>query len=289
MNGAPVPRRVRQPEAGCFSGRDRGSGVGGEPACARVHAIMAIYPDLQGKSVVVTGGGGGIGAAITRHFVQQKARVTFLDIDVASSNELVTELGDASQVSFRHVDLRDVEALSAALDHIARAQGDVDVLVNNAGWDERKALNEVTPEFFDAAVAANLRHVVFASQNVIPGMRRRGGGVIVNFSSISWMAGMGGMPVYTAMKSAMLGLTRAMARDYGADNIRVNAIAPGWTLTKRQAEHWVTPESDERRLAAQCLKRWVMPDDIARFVLFLSSEDACMCTGQHYVVDGGWV
>ena len=167
--------------------------------------------------------------------------------------------------------------------------GTADVLINNAGNDERHGTPDVTPEQFDDRIAVNLRHAFFAAQAVLPGMQAKGGGVIVNFSSISWMAGMGGMPIYTASKSAMIGLTRSLARDYGPYNIRVNAIAPGWVKTERQLTKWLTPESDRQRLEAQCLKRWVEPEDIARFCVFLASDDASACTAQHYVVDAGWV
>jgi NAD(P)-dependent dehydrogenase (short-subunit alcohol dehydrogenase family) len=250
----------------------------------------AIYPDLEGKRVIVTGGGGGIGAAITRAFVRQKALVAFLDLAERESMDLVAELGGAAAgVSFHKVDLRDIPALQSAISAIHARQGDTDVLINNAGWDERQSISELTPEFFDTVLAINLKHAVFAAQAVLPGMKSKKNGVIVNFSSISWMAGMGGMPAYTAAKSAMLGLTRSLARDHGVDNIRVNAVAPGWTETKRQMERWWSPEGDKQRLEAQALKRWVTPDHVARLVVFLSSQEAEMCTGQHFVVDGGWV
>ncbi|MBV1694392.1 MAG: SDR family oxidoreductase [Hyphomicrobiales bacterium] len=251
---------------------------------------QAIYPDLAGRSVIVTGGGSGIGAAITRAFVAQKAKVGFIDIAEAPSRALVAELGgDAANVRYIRADLTDVGAMQAAIGEIARAHGDADVLVNNAGWDERHAAEATSVELFDKIIAVNLRHAFFAAQAVLPGMKAKGGGAIVNFSSISWMAGSGGMPIYTAAKSAMIGLTRSLARDFGPHNVRVNAVAPGWVKTERQVEKWLTPESDKARLDAQCLKTWVLPEDIARFVLFLASQEARVCTGQHYVVDAGWV
>jgi len=253
-------------------------------------SLGAVYPDLEGKSVIVTGGGSGIGAAIVRAFVRQKAKVGFIDIAEAPSAALVQELGgDKAGVSFAKADIRDIGALKSAIAALAGALGGADILINNAGHDERHAALEVTPEMFDELIAVNLRHAFFAAQAVLPGMITKGGGVILNFSSISWMAGMGGMPVYTAAKSAMLGLTRSLARDFGAHNIRVNAIAPGWVRTERQVAKWLTPESDKQRLDAQCLKRWVEPEDIAGFCVFLASDDASACTAQHYVVDAGWV
>lgn len=248
----------------------------------------AIYPDLAGKSVIVTGGGSGIGAAIVRAFARQGSRVGFIDIAVKPSRALVAELG-GSAVHFIEADIRNIEALQAAIAAITNLHGAADVLINNAANDERHATSDLTPETFDDRIAVNLRHALFAAQAVLPGMKSRGGGAIVNFSSISWMAGMGGMAVYTASKSAMIGLTRSLARDFGPFNIRVNTIAPGWVKTERQVTRWLTPEGDRRRLDAQCLKRWVEPEDIARFCVFLASDDASACTAQHYVVDAGWV
>jgi D-xylose 1-dehydrogenase len=250
----------------------------------------AIYPDLEGKSVLVTGGGSGIGAAIVRAFVRQRAKVGFIDIAEAPSQALVAELGDAKPgVWFTQADIRDIDALRAAITTLTDSLGPADVLINNAANDERHATPDVTPAMFDERIAVNLRHAFFAAQAVLPGMQAKGGGVIVNFSSMSWMAGMGGMPIYTASKSAMIGLTRSLARDYGQYNVRVNAIAPGWVMTERQVTKWLTPEGDRQRLEAQCLKRWVEPEDIARFCVFLASDDASACTAQHYVVDAGWV
>ena len=249
----------------------------------------AIYPDLEGKSVLVTGGGSGIGAAIVRAFVRQKAKVGFIDIAEAPSRALVADLGEKSRVQFTKADIRDIDALKTAITALTDALGPADVLINNAANDERHATPEVTPAIFDERIAVNLRHSFFAAQAVLPGMQAKGGGAIVNFSSMSWIAGMGGMAIYTAAKSAMIGLTRSLARDYGAYNIRVNAIAPGWVRTERQLTRWLTPEGDKQRLEAQCLKRWVEPEDIARFCVFLASDDASACTAQHYVVDAGWV
>jgi D-xylose 1-dehydrogenase len=250
----------------------------------------AIYPDLEGKSVLITGGGSGIGAAIVRAFVRQRAKVGFVDIAEAPSQALLAELRDGGPgLRFAKADIRDIDALRAAITALTGSLGAADVLINNAANDERHTTPEVTPEMFDERIAVNLRHSFFAAQAVLPGMQAKGGGVIVNFSSMSWMAGIGGMPIYTAAKSAMIGLTRSLARDYGPYNIRVNAIAPGWVRTERQLTKWVTPEADKQRLEAQCLKRWVEPEDIARFCVFLASDDAAACTAQHYVVDAGWV
>ncbi len=249
-----------------------------------------IYPDLAEKPVLVTGGGSGIGEALTRSFARQGARVAFLDIAVDPSRALVDDLAkEGRSVLFEPCDLTDIEALRAAIARIAATLGPIRILVNNAGNDTRRPTPDVTPDFFDGTVAANLKHQFFCAQAVLDGMKAAGGGAIINMGSVSWMAGQGGMAVYTACKSAVLGLTRSMARDYGPFGIRVNAVAPGWIMTDRQRELWLTPEAERKLMEDQCLKRLLVPDDIARFVLFLASDEAGACTAQHYVVDGGWV
>jgi D-xylose 1-dehydrogenase len=249
----------------------------------------AIYPDHVNRSVLVTGGGSGIGEAITRGFARQKARIGFIDIADAPSRALTQELrAQGADITYVHADLTDTSAMVAAIDTIRAANGPITALINNAAHDERHETEQVTPAYFDERVAVNLKHAFFAAQAVLPDMKV-GGGSIVNFSSISWMAGVGGMAIYTACKSAMLGLTRSLARDYGPFGIRVNAVAPGWIRTGRQEQLWITPEGEADMLRAQCLKRWLLPDEVANMVLFLASDDASACTAQHFVVDGGWV
>ena len=249
--------------------------------------MAATYPDLAGKTVLITGGASGIGEAIVRRFAAQGSRVGFLDINDAAGEALAAELG--GDVRYVHADLTDIPALRAGVATVRDAFGPVTILVNNAAHDERHRTEDVTPEYWDNRVAVNLRHQFFTAQAVLPDMQAAGGGSIVNFGSVSWMIGQGGMAAYTACKSAVLGLTRSLARDYGADNIRVNAIAPGWIMTQRQKDLWVTPEGEKEIMVRQCLKRGLQPDEIARVTLFLASEEASACTNQHYVVDGGWV
>jgi NAD(P)-dependent dehydrogenase (short-subunit alcohol dehydrogenase family) len=250
----------------------------------------AIYPDLAGKVVLVTGGGSGIGESIVHHFARQKAKVAFIDINAEASRKVVSDAADqGARLHFEHCDLRDIGALRAAIDRIRGALGPVQVLVNNAAHDERHATPEVTPEYFDDRIAVNLKHQFFAAQAVLPDMVAARAGAIVNFGSTSWMVGQGGMAAYTAAKSAVLGLTRSLARDFGPYNIRVNAIAPGWIMTERQIELWLTPESERELMQRQCLKRRLVPDDIARATLFFASDESGACTNQQYVVDGGWV
>lgn len=252
--------------------------------------MTATYPDLRGKTVLVTGGASGIGEAIVRAFAGQGARIGFLDIDEQAGRALHAELaGQGAAVRFAPVDLRDIGQLKSAIAGVREALGPVAVLVNNAARDDRHQALDVTPDQFEALMAVNFNHHFFASQAVLGDMRALGGGSIISMSSISWMAGMGGMPLYTASKSAILGLVRSLARDFGPDNIRVNAISPGWIMTQRQLDNWLTEEADAMRADRQAIKRRLYPDDIARLALFLGSDDASAITGQNLVADGGWV
>lgn len=248
----------------------------------------AIYPSLAGRTVFVTGGGSGIGAAIVAHFVQQKAKVGFVDIDEPAAASVV-EKGRAAggAVHFEKCDVRDIAALRKAIEATRRALGPITILVNCAARDDRHKTEDVTPEYWDERFAVNLKHQFFASQAVLGDMKTAGGGSIINFGSCSWMNGAGGMAAYTACKSAVLGLTRSLARDFGSYGIRVNAIAPGWVLTERQRQLWLTEEKHAALMNNQCLKRDLEASDIARVVLFLASDEAGAITSQHYVVDGG--
>jgi NAD(P)-dependent dehydrogenase (short-subunit alcohol dehydrogenase family) len=259
-------------------------------AATSAGAPGAIYPDLENRSVLVTGGGSGIGEAIVRAFARQKAKVGFLDIKEEASKKLAGELQEGgASVRFEPCDVTDIAALRAGIQRLRHAHGPITILVNNAAHDERHNTEEVTEAYWDQRIAVNLKHQFFAAQAVLADMKQNGGGSIVNFGSTSWMVGQGGMAAYTASKSAVLGLTRSLARDYGPFNIRVNAIAPGWIMTQRQRELWLTPEAEKELMQRQCLKRKLYPPEIAKVVLFLASEEAGACTNQHYVVDGGWV
>ena len=251
----------------------------------------AIYPSLKGRVVFVTGGGGGIGASIVEHFCQQGAKVGFVDIDEAGSRAVVEAMAAAghAQPVFVKCDLRDIEALRMAIGQVRTALGPITVLVNNAAHDQRHTIDEVTPDYWDDRIAVNLKHQFFAAQAVYPDMEAAGGGAIVNLGSVSWMIGQGGMPCYTTAKSAVAGLTRSLARDLGPKNIRVNCVVPGWIMTQRQIDLWLTPEGEAELLERQCLKRKLVPADIARAVLFFAADDSGACTNQSYIVDGGWV
>jgi NAD(P)-dependent dehydrogenase (short-subunit alcohol dehydrogenase family) len=244
------------------------------------------YHSLQGKTVFISGGGSGIGAALVRAFASQGARVAFVDIDTASSEALVAELAPA-EVRFHECDIRDIERLQAVIAEVERELAPIDVLINNAGLDDRHSLEELTPEYWDNCQAINLRHHVFAIQAVLPSMKQRGGGSIINLGSISWMRGRPGMVGYTTAKAAINGLTRTLAQEIGVHGVRVNALVPGAILTERQERLWLTPELNQRFLDQQALKFRLEADDVARMALFLGSEESRGCTGQNFVVDAG--
>ncbi|XYD07558.1 SDR family oxidoreductase [Methylobacterium sp. NMS12] len=249
----------------------------------------ARYPSLAGKRVLVTGGASGIGEGLVEAFVGQGARVLFCDIADDTARAVVARLapGAAHAPLYRRCDLTDVEAVRALVAEADTSLGGLDVLINNAGNDDRHALADVTPAYWDDRMAVNLRHLFFAAQAAVPAMRRAGGGVILNFGSISWHLGLREMPLYQTAKAAIEGMTRALARDLGRDNIRVASIVPGNVQTPRQ-ERWYSPEGEAEIVAAQCLGGRIQPADVAALVLFMASDDARMCTGHPYFVDAGW-
>ena len=248
----------------------------------------AVYPSLNNKVVVITGGGSGIGESITRSFIKQGAKVAFLDFNEKDSIKLIKDL-NTDNLHFEFCDLRDIEELKNSIKKISSKFGPIQILVNNAARDDRHSLESVTSEYFDERIATNLKHQLFASQAVVSDMEKNGGGVIINMGSTSWMIGQGGMPCYTTAKSAVQGLTRGLARDLGPKNIRVNCVVPGWIMTERQVDMWLTPESEKELMDRQCIKRKLFPEDIARFVLFMASDEASACSNQSFVVDGGWL
>ena len=248
----------------------------------------AVYPSLNNKVVVVTGGGSGIGESITRSFIKQGAKVAFLDFNEKDSIKLIKDL-NTDNLHFEFCDLRDIEQLKNSIKKISSKFGPIQILVNNAARDDRHSLQSVTSEYFDERIATNLKHQLFASQAVVSDMEKNGGGAIINMGSTSWMIGQGGMPCYTTAKSAIQGLTRGLARDLGPKNIRVNCVVPGWIMTERQVDMWLTPESEKELMDRQCIKRKLFPKDIARFVIFMASDEASACSNQSFVVDGGWL
>ncbi|UWR10796.1 SDR family NAD(P)-dependent oxidoreductase [Sulfitobacter mediterraneus] len=249
----------------------------------------ATFHDLKDASVFITGGGAGIGAAITEGFIEQGAKVAFVQRSDASG--FCDDMQDKHGVRplFIPCDITDVSALQVAISTAAEAHGAVTVLVNNAANDKRHGTEDVTEEFWDWSQAINLKAYFFACQAVIAGMRAAGGGAIVNFSSISYMMGNAGYPSYTTANAGINGMSRSLAREFGPDKIRVNALAPGWVMTDKQRDLWVTPEALAAHLERQCLKEELLPQDIVDAVLFLASKTSRMMTGQMMVVDGGTV
>jgi NAD(P)-dependent dehydrogenase (short-subunit alcohol dehydrogenase family) len=248
-----------------------------------------IFPDLKGTSVFITGGGSGIGAALTEAFVAQGARVGFVQRSDGRAFCDQIEGRHAARPLFVQGDITDTAALQRAIEQVGAAHGPITVLVNNAANDARHSTQEVDEAYWDQAMAINLKPYFFAAQAVIPGMRDAGGGAIINFSSISYMMGNAGYPAYTTANAGITGLTRSLAREFGGDRIRVNAVAPGWVMTDKQREMWVTPEALAAHLERQCLKDPLKPEDIAATVLFLASSASRMLTGQLIAVDGGVV
>ena len=249
----------------------------------------AIYPSLRDRVVLVTGGASGIGAAEVSHFARQGSKVAFLDLDDVAAAVLIDNLlsEGLNAPLYRRCDLRDIAALQTAIAEIAAELGPITVLVNNAANDQRHDWRDVTVDYWDERMANNLRHQFFAIQAIAPMMQAAGGGSIINFGSISWHTNHGDMPAYTTAKAGVEGLTKGMARDLGGFGIRVNCVIPGWIMTQRQIDLWLTEEAEANLMRAQCLKQKVFPADVARMVLWLASDDSRMCTAQLWVVDGG--
>jgi D-xylose 1-dehydrogenase len=251
----------------------------------------ASYPSLKGRPVLITGGASGIGESIVEHFAAQGARVTFLDRQRDAGETLADRIAarGLDRPLFIPCDLTNLDDLKAALDISCGRNGSPLALVNNAGNDDRHKVEDVTAEYWQNRMDTNLRHQFFASQAVRPAMRDAGGGSIICFGSISWIAGESNYIAYVTAKAAIGGLTKGLARELGPERIRVNCVVPGWVMTKRQIELWLD-EAGERQIAErQCLPDKLMPSDIARMVLWLAADDSRMCTAQNFIVDAGWV
>ena len=245
---------------------------------------FAIYPSLKDRTVIVSGGAQGIGAEMVTAFAAQGAKVGFLDFNAEASEALAAT---ADSITYELCDLRDISALQSALKSLTDRLGHADVLVNNAARDDRHDWKDVTVDYWDERQNTNLRHMFFAIQAIAPGMIENGGGSIINMGSNSWWEAGGGFPSYATAKAAVHGLTRTMARDLGGYRIRVNTVVPGWIMTDRQRELWVTPEALEAQKKRQCLPDLIDPVYVARMVLFLASDDAAMCSANNYMVEAG--
>jgi NAD(P)-dependent dehydrogenase (short-subunit alcohol dehydrogenase family) len=246
---------------------------------------FASYSSLKDRTVFITGGASGIGAAFVQAFHDQGSKVAFVDLDEAAGQALAGTLGASAW--FRHCDVTEADALQAAIRDAAAALGPVTVLINNVANDTRQAAAEVTPEAWRKGLAVNLDPTFIAATTVYPMMRDAGGGSIVNLSSINALLGPGELPTYSAAKGAINSLSKSLARAWGPDRIRVNALSPGWVVTPRQLELWLTPEAEAEWSKLVALKDRIMPEDIARAALFLASDDSRMMTGQNMVVDAG--
>jgi len=261
------------------------------PEDRKVDTEFGIYPSLRGRVVVVTGGASGIGERIVEQFAQQGAAVAFLDIQEEAGTRLAAKIKEqgAPEPLFLSCDLTEIGELQKCMQRVLARFNTVDVLVNNAGNDARHSLEEVTSEYWDRSIAVNLKHQFFASQAVIPAMKKARRGSIINLSSISWMIPSTGLPVYVTAKAAIVGLTRTLAHELGPHNIRVNCVLPGAILTERQKQLWFTEAYEKEILSSQALKRMILPEEVARLVLFLAADDSSAITNQSYVIDGGWI
>ena len=251
----------------------------------------AVYSSLNGKVVLVTGGATGIGEAIVEAFVLQGSRVLFLDIQDDAANSLVERLRRPDWISaeYFHCNLTNSSELQSVVEKIIRSSPVIDVLVNNAGNDKRHKIEEVTSEFWDWCMQTNLKHQFFLAQAVLPAMRRAKRGSIINMSSIGWVIPSIGIPVYVTAKAAIVGMTRALAHEVGRDGVRVNCVMPGAISTEKQRRLWFTEEYKKEILSRQAIKRDIQPEEVAKLVLFLASDESLAITNQSFVIDAGWV
>jgi NAD(P)-dependent dehydrogenase (short-subunit alcohol dehydrogenase family) len=259
-------------------------------ARAPTAAAPARFPSLAGRRVFITGGGSGIGAAMVEAFAAQGAQAAFIDIAEAASRGLAERVAGQGHAApwWRVCDVRDLSALQAAIADAAADLGDFHVLVNNVASDDRHTIEGVTPAYWDERMGINERPAFFAIQAVLPGMKRLGFGSVINLGSTGWQNKGHEYPCYAIAKSSVNGLTRGLAKTLGADRIRINTVSPGWVMTERQIELWLTPQGDAELGRNQCLPDRLQPDDIARMVLFLAADDSRMCTAQEFKVDAGW-
>ena len=251
---------------------------------------MTRYPSLHGRAVLITGGATGIGAAFVAHFARQGAKVAFLDIDDDGAQALLDDRRDVEQAPrYLRCDITDIEALRTTIAEARGLVGPFSVLVNNAANDARHELADSGVADFERSVAVNLRHQYFAIQAVAPDMQALGGGSIICLGSTGWMIKNSGYPLYAMAKSAVHGLVNGLARELGQDRIRINALVPGWVITEKQQRLWLDAEGEAQLRRSQCLPGYLRADDLARAALFLAADDSRMCTGQDFIVDGGWV
>ncbi len=249
--------------------------------------MSAVYPSLEDRHVFITGGASGIGESLVTQFAEQRARVTFVDIQNQAGEQLASRLGE--QVAFVACDITDTVRMQSCIRDAISRRGPITVLVNNAANDDRHDWREVTPSYWDSRTNINLKPMFFTIQATAPAMIEAGGGSIINFGSTSWMLKSGGMPGYTASKAAVHALTRSFATDLGVHNIRVNTVVPGWVMTDRQKTLWVDARAERAIERNQTLPGRLQPAHVGSMVLFLAADDSAMCSAQQFIVDGGWV
>lgn len=249
------------------------------------------YADLKDASVFITGGGTGIGAYLVYAFARLGARVGFVSLTPGPAENLVRAIEESTgtKAFFRPVDIRNVALLQQTMDEFTSQAGPVSVLVNNAARDNRHSVENLSAAEWDDSLNTNLRPYFFTAQSVVDGMRKAGRGSIINIGSNSSYLGLSGYPAYVTAKHANLGLTKALARELGPAGIRVNALCPGWVMTRRQLELWVTPDALQECLDQQSLKETVSGEHVADAALFLASSASRMITGQSLIIDGGRV
>ncbi|GAB2812413.1 SDR family NAD(P)-dependent oxidoreductase [Dyella kyungheensis] len=251
---------------------------------------FATYPSLADRHVFISGGATGIGAAFVEQFARQGARVSFIDIDQPNGEQLAASLAACEhRPLFVRCDVTQLDALEAAIATAREVHGPIGVLVNNAANDVRHAFGSTTAAEFDQNIAINLRHQYFATQAVRDDMRSLGGGSVICLGSTGWMKKNAGYPMYAMAKSAVHGLVNGLARELGHDRIRINALVPGWVITEKQRRLWLDADGEAEIARVQCMPGYLMADDLARAALFLAADDSAMCTGQDFIVDGGWV
>jgi NAD(P)-dependent dehydrogenase (short-subunit alcohol dehydrogenase family) len=252
---------------------------------------FASYPSLRDRVVLISGGASGIGEKIVEAFAGQHSKVVFLDIQDDAAEGLIQSCQSKRFTIpiYRHCDVTDVAALRECAESVAAHFGTVDVLVNNAANDTRHTIEEVTPEYWDQGIAVNLKHQFFLTQAVAPIMKKAGRGSIVNMSSIGWVIPSVGLPIYVTAKAAIAGLTRTLAHELGPHNIRLICVMPGAIETERQKRLWYTEAYLENVMNNQALKRMILPEEVARLVLFLAADDSAAITNQCHIIDGGWV
>lgn len=263
--------------------------------------MSAIYPSLEGKIVLITGGAEGIGAATVELFCRQGSKVIFFDISESSAQTLIDKVKSQKEADkdtkttipiFYYCDVTNLDRLKVMANRVLDEHGGVGVLVNSAAAAAAKCRIpslQVTPESWEFDINVNLRHIFFLTQAVIPAMQKQGSGSIINMGSISWRIPAAGMPVYAAAKSAIMGLTKTHSKEFGKDGIRVNSVMPGAIATQRQIKEVLTPEYRDYVMANQSMQRDLVPKEVASVILFLASDDSSGVTGSSYVVDGGWV